>query len=396
MRSECADQIVTRKICVVTGTRADYGLLRRILEGVRQSAGLELQLIATGTHLSPEFGLTYREIETDGFRIDAKIEMLLSSDTWTGLTKAVGLGIVGFTDALGCLEPDIVVVLGDRFEILAATQAALFSGVCIAHISGGEVTEGALDDTIRHCITKMARYHFVAAEVYRQRVIQLGEQPDCVFNVGDPGLDDIERLPLLSREVLGATIGLDAKRKFLLVTYHPTTTGDADPAEGTRALLDALDEFPACSVLITKSNADAGGRVINTMVDTYAAANPERVVASTSLGRLNYLSAMKHCSAVVGNSSSGIVEAPAMGVPTVNIGSRQQGRLKASSVIDCARDRASLVAAINQALSADFRQIAAKTVSLYGNCDASTRIVKKLGEVDIERRHAKRFYDRPA
>jgi UDP-N-acetylglucosamine 2-epimerase (non-hydrolysing)/GDP/UDP-N,N'-diacetylbacillosamine 2-epimerase (hydrolysing) len=387
---------VSRKICVVTGTRADYGLLRWIIEGIRQAPGLELQLIATGMHLSPEFGLTYREIENDGFRIDAKVEMLLSSDTWTGLTKAVGLGIVGLTDALGSLEPDIVVVLGDRFEILAAAEAALFSGVCIAHISGGEVTEGALDDTIRHCITKMARYHFVAAEPYRQRVIQLGEQPDAVFNVGDPGLDNIERLPMLSRDVLGATTGLDTTRNFLLVTYHPTTTGDADPAEGMRALLDALDEFPALSVLITKSNADAGGRVLNTMVDTYAADNVKRVVASTSLGRLNYLSAMRHCSAVVGNSSSGIVEAPAMGVPTVNVGSRQQGRLKAGSVIDCAPDRAAVVAAIKKALSAEFKQIAAKAVSLYGNCDASTRIVKKLGEVDIERRHPKRFYDWPA
>ena len=198
---------MSRKICVVTGSRADYGLLRWVMEGIRQSPGLELQVIATGMHLSPEFGLTHREVENDGFRIDAKIETLLSSDTSVGLTKSVGLGTIGFADAYESLQPDIVVVLGDRFEILAATQAALFSGVCIAHISGGEVTEGALDDTIRHCITKMARYHFVAAEPYRQRVIQLGEQPDCVFNVGDPGLDNIKRLPLLTRDVLGATIG---------------------------------------------------------------------------------------------------------------------------------------------------------------------------------------------
>ena len=387
---------MSRKICVVTGSRADYGLLRWVMEGVRGTPDLELQLIATGMHLSPEFGLTYREIERDGFSIDASIDTLLSSDTWVGLTKAVGLGTIGFAEAFERLRPDIVVVLGDRFEILAATQAAFFSGASIAHISGGEVTEGALDDTVRHCITKMARYHFVAAEPYRQRVIQLGEQPNCVFNVGDPALDSMERLPLLSRKALGDAIGLDTRASFFLVTYHPTTTGDADTAESMRALLAALDEFGAFSVLITKSNADTGGRVINAMVDAYAAANRERVLATTSLGQLHYLSAMRHCTAVVGNSSSGIVEAPALGVPTVNIGSRQHGRLKASSVIDCDPDRPAIVAAVKRALSAEFRKAAATTVSLYGNCDASARIVSALREVDIDRRHPKRFYDLPA
>jgi UDP-hydrolysing UDP-N-acetyl-D-glucosamine 2-epimerase len=354
-----------------------------------------LQVIATGMHLSPEFGLTYREIENDGFHIDAKIEMLISSDTSTGLIKSIGVGTIGFADAYGRLEPDIVVVLGDRFEILAATQAAFFAGICISHISGGEVTEGALDDTIRHCITKMSRYHFVAAESYRQRVVQLGEPPDCVFNVGDPGLDSIERLPLLSRDDLSTETGLDTSRAFLLVTYHPTTTGESDPVQSMQALLDALDEFPTFSVLLTKANADIGGRVINGLVDAYAAGHPGRVLAATSLGQLNYLSAMRHCAAVVGNSSSGIVEAPAMGVPTVNIGNRQHGRLKASSVIDCEQDRACIVAAIKRAVSAEFRRTATQTVSLYGNCDASIRILNKLREVDIQRRYPKRFYDLP-
>jgi UDP-hydrolysing UDP-N-acetyl-D-glucosamine 2-epimerase len=365
------------------------------MDGIRQTTGLELQVIVTGMHLSPEFGLTYREIEKDGFGIDARIEMLISSDTSTGVTKSVGLGTIGFADAYVRLQPEMVVVLGDRFEIFAAAQAALFAGICICHISGGEVTEGAIDDTVRHCITKMASYHFVAAEEYRQRVVQLGEQPDCIFDVGDPGLDNIERLPLLARNELCAQIGLDTSKPYLLVTYHPVTAGESDPGRGMQALLGALDEFPAFSVLITKANADAGGRAINAMVDAYAAAQPGRVVAATSLGQLNYLSAMKHCVAVVGNSSSGIVEAPAMGIPTVNIGNRQRGRLKASSVIDCAEGQAHIVDAIKQAVSAEFKKKAAHTVSLYGNCDASTLILNKLAELDTTGRLPKRFHDLP-
>lgn len=360
---------------------------------IRQTPGLELQVIATGAHLAPEFGSTYREIEGDGFRIDARIEMLLASDTWVGVTKAVGLGVIGFADAFDRLTPDIVVLLGDRFEILAAAQGALFSGASIAHISGGEVTEGSVDDTIRHCVTKMARYHFVAAEPYRQRVIQLGESPDCVFNFGDPAPDDINELKLLDRRELRAAVGLDATRDFFLVTYHPTTTGDSDPAGELQALFDALDRFPTQSVLITKSNADAGGRQINSMIDRYAGTHGGRVVAAPSLGRLKFLSAMKDCSSVVGNSSAGIVEAPFMHVPAVNIGSRQSGRLRATSVIDCAPDCAGIVEAIKRALSEPFKAIAAGTVSPYGDGNASARIVKKLSEVEIDRRHPKRFYD---
>ncbi len=386
---------MTRKICFVTGTRADYGLLRGLMESVGQTSGLELQVIVTGMHLAPEFGLTYREIEKDGIRIDARIEMLVSSDTPAGTTKSIGLGVIGFADAFANLNPDIVVVLGDRFEILAAAQAAFIAGICICHISGGEVTEGAVDDTIRHCITKMARYHFVAAEQYRHRVIQLGEQPDSVFNVGDPALDNIERLSLLDRKTLCGKTGLAAEREFFLVTYHPVTTGESDPAQNMQALLDALDEFPDYSLLLSKANADAGGRIMNAMIDAYAAAHPARVIAVASLGQLNYLSAMKHCAAVVGNSSSGIVEAPAIRVPTVNIGNRQSGRLKADSIIDCAEDKAQIVAALKQAISPAFRETAGRTVSLYGNCNATMQILKKLGELDCRKRVPKRFYDLP-
>lgn len=386
---------MNRKICVVTGTRADYGLLRWVIDGIRRTDGLELQIAVTGMHLAPEFGLTYREIENDGFEVDVKIESQTSSDTAVGLTKSVGLGLIGFADAFERLKPDIVVVLGDRFEILAAAEAAFFAGICVAHISGGEVTEGALDDAMRHCITKLSRYHFVAAEVYRLRVIQLGEPPENVFNVGDPGLDNIARLPLLSLDELGVTTGLDVSRPYFLVTYHPTTTGGSNVAENMRSLLEALDDFPTFGVLLTKSNADVGGRTLNAMIDTFSLAQPGRVLAATSLGQLNYLSAVKHCAAVIGNSSSGIVEAPGLGVPTVNIGKRQDGRLKASSVIDCPEDRLSIVAAIKRAVSADFRKSAALTQSLYGKCEASMQIVSKLRMVAAERHHPKRFYDLP-
>jgi UDP-hydrolysing UDP-N-acetyl-D-glucosamine 2-epimerase len=386
---------LNRKICVVTGARAEYGLLYWVIEGIRQTPGLDLQIIACGMHLAPEFGMTYQEIEADGFHIDAKVEMLLSSDTPTGVAKSMGLGMIGFADAFARLEPDVVLVLGDRFEILCATQSAFVAGICVVHISGGEVTEGALDDSFRHCITKMARYHFVAAEAYRRRVIQLGEQPDCVFNVGDPGLDNIARLRIPDFAELCVSAALRIAKPYFLVTFHPATSDGPKPEVELQPLFDALDEFPDHGVLLTKSNADAGGRGLNDMIDAYALARPDRVVAVTSLGRVRYLSAMKHCVAVVGNSSSGIVEAPAMGVPTVNVGTRQQGRLKASSVIDCADERGSIVEAITRALTPEFRQLAAATQSLYGNCDASTQITSKLATLDVARWRPKRFYDWP-
>jgi UDP-hydrolysing UDP-N-acetyl-D-glucosamine 2-epimerase len=386
---------MTRKICVVTGTRAEYGLLYWVMAGIRQTPGLELQIIACGMHLAPEFGLTYREIEADGFHIDAKVDMLLSCDTPAGIAKSIGLGTIGFADAFARLKPDVVLVLGDRFEIFCATQTAFVAGICIAHISGGEVTEGALDDSFRHCITKMSRYHFVAADAYLRRVIQLGEQPDSVFNVGDPGLENIARMPLLDLPELCARTGLHIDSPYFLVTFHPTTSDGPKSEVGLQALLEALDEFPDYGVLLTRSNADAGGRALNDMIDAYAISRPGRVVAVTSLGCVQYLSAMRHCAAVVGNSSSGIVEGPAMRVPTVNVGTRQQGRLKAESVIDCGDERTSIVKAITRAVTPEFRRAATTTVSLYGKCDTSTLITSKLATLDIASWHPKRFYDLP-
>lgn len=382
-----------KTICVVTGSRAEYGILKWLIRELADDPDIRLQLVATGMHLMPDFGLTYRAIEADGFTIDRKVEMMLSSDTATGMAKTVGLGVLGFADAFASLQPDAVVVLGDRIEMLAVAQAAFVSGHAVAHISGGEVTEGAIDDAIRHAITKMSLYHFVAAEAYRQRVIQLGESPDRVFNVGDPGLDSMSRLALLDRAALCAQVGLDPARPFFLVTYHPVTLGSEPLEPQMHALLAALDRQPDYQVLLTKPNADAGGRALSGMVDDYARRQPERVIASTSLGQLRYLSAMKHCAAVVGNSSSGIVEAPAMHRPTVNIGTRQDGRLRAASIIDCAADADQIGAALERAVSPQFQATVATTTSLYGQGSASTRIREILKEVPLGRHLPKRFHD---
>lgn len=382
-----------RRICVVTGSRAEYGILYWLLREIREDPQLQLQLIATGMHLAPEFGSTWRAIEADGFPIDRKVEMLVASDSELGVTKSVGLGVIGFADAFASLAPDVVVVVGDRFEILAAAQAAFLAGIPLAHISGGELTEGAVDDVIRHVITKFSRYHFVASEEYRKRVIQLGEPPEFVFNVGDPALDNIVRLELLTREALSAAVGFDLSRAFFLTTYHPVTAGAADRLPGLQEMLDALDAFPQFAVLITRANADAGGRKVSRLLDSYAGQRRGRVHISTSLGQLNYLSAMRHCAAVVGNSSSGIIEAPAMGKPTVNIGTRQSGRLKATSIIDCEPSREAIRQALERAVSPEFQASAAGTISLYGNSSASTRICAALKRLDLTRYVAKRFHD---
>ncbi|MEP7294603.1 MAG: UDP-N-acetylglucosamine 2-epimerase [Burkholderiales bacterium] len=382
-----------RKICVVTGSRAEYGILYWLIRELADDPDIQLQLVATGMHLMPEFGSTFRAIEADGFTIDRKVEMMISSDTPTGMAKSVGLGVLGFADVFDSLAPDAVVVLGDRFEMLAVAQAAFVSGYVVAHISGGEVTEGAIDDAIRHAITKLSRYHFVAAERYRERVIQLGEQPERIFNVGDPGLDNIARLKLLDRAALCHDVGLDPALPFFLVTYHPVTLGATPSERQMQALLDALDERSDHQVLITKPNADAGGRLLSLMVDEYARKNAPRVVASTSLGQLRYLSAMKHCAAVVGNSSSGIVEAPAMARPTVNIGQRQDGRLRATSIVDCSTEPAAILSALDRVASKSFQRTLTGTISLYGQCDASTRIREILKRVELGRHLPKPFHD---
>lgn len=365
------------RICVVTGSRAEYGLLYWLLWELDEDPAIDLRLVVTGMHLSPEFGNSVSQIRQDGFRIDAVVESLLSSDTSNGITKSVGLGIIGFADAYRNMAPDAVIVLGDRFETFAAAQAAMFADIPIVHIHGGETSEGAFDEAIRHSITKMAHLHFVAADAYRKRVIQLGESPDRVENVGAAGLDHLQRTPLLDREALEKNLGLKLGSPLFLVTYHPVTVGDSDPAASVALLLDALDRFDA-TVVLTYPNADTGGRSIITAIDSFVAKNPQRRKAFASLGQQRYLSLMRIADAVVGNSSSGLIEAPALKRATVNIGERQKGRLKATSVIDAAEDTADIERAIRLALSSDFQRQLGDTISLYGQGNAARSMVARL------------------
>lgn len=367
-----------RKIAVFTGTRAEYGLLHWLLRDIRDDSDLELQVIAAAMHFAPEFGETWREIAADGFAVDARVEMLLSSDTAVGVAKSMGLGTIGFADALDRLAPDLLVVLGDRSEALAIAQTALILGIPIAHIHGGEVTEGAYDDAIRHAITKMASLHFVAAAPYARRVIQMGAPPDRVFNVGAVGLDHFQRGETPSLATLSSELGFAFNRPFVLVTYHPVTAGDEDPVTTTQALLAALDTVPDHQVLITFPNSDNGGRAITSLLTEYAAADPARVVAVPSLGFRRYKAAMAQTSAVIGNSSSGIIEAPAFGVPTVNIGMRQLGRLAGPSVLHCAPTRDAISTTLHWALSPAGQQMALEAENPYGAGDSTGQIIAAI------------------
>ena len=387
------DNPVTRKICVVTGTRAEYGLLYWLMREIQDDPGLQLQLVATGMHLSPEFGLTYKQIEADGFTIDAKVEMLLSSDTPVGIAKSIGLGVIGFADALARLNPDILVVLGDRYEIFAAAQAAMTAKIPIAHIHGGETTAGAMDEAMRHAITKMAHFHFTAAEPYRRRVIQLGELPERVLNYGAPGLDNLRKTSLLAKAEFQKAIDFQLGAVSFLVTYHPVTLSLEGPEKPFLEMLKALDHFSKARIIFTKANADASGRIINQSLDDYARKNPARVKVFTSMGPLLYWSAMQHVDIVVGNSSSGIIEAPVLQKPAVNIGDRQRGRLRADSVIDCEEKEPAIVAAIETGLSPGFKSRLAKVVCPYGHGDASVKIKEYLRKVPLQNVLMKKFHD---
>lgn len=378
-----------RKICIVTGTRAEYGLLYWLLKRIQSDPELELQIISTGMHLSPEFGLTYKQIEEDGFVINEKVEMLLSSDTDIGVAKSLGLGTIGFSDALGHLKPDILVVLGDRFEILAAAQVAMVLKIPIAHIHGGEKTFGAYDDSIRHAITKMSYLHFVSTEEHRARVIRLGEHPSRVFNVGAPGIENIKKIKLLSKKELEDVLDISLKEPIFLITYHPTTLSQ-DPTEGTEELLNALEYFKEATMIFTKANADENGRKINSCINKFVSQNYTRRKMFNSLGQLRYLSLLKYANVTVGNSSSGLLEAPYLGTPSVNIGNRQKGRAKPNSVIDCPPEETQIVAAINQALKFTFNEY--EKYEIFGDGNTSIRILDILKKVKITST-MKEFYD---
>ncbi len=383
---------MSRKVCVATGTRAEYGLLRWVMEGIRATPGLELQIIATGMHLSPEFGLTYREIEQDGFLIDRKVEMLLSSDSPVGLAKSMGLGLIGCGEALQQLRPDLMLVLGDRFEIFSAAAAAMVARIPVAHLHGGEATEGAFDEAIRHSITKMSHLHFVATEEYRKRVIQLGEHPDRVFLVGGLGIDNIKKLTLLDRKALEVSLGFELGTRNLLITFHPVTLENATSSQQMSELLAALEPLEDTRLIFTMPNADTGSRVLFGMVERFVAAHDNARVF-TSLGQLRYLSCIRHVDGVVGNSSSGLIEVPSFGKGTINIGDRQRGRLKAESVIDCSPDRQSIAAALQRLYSPAF-QATLKTVrNPYGEGGASEKIVRVLRDYPLESILKKSFHD---
>jgi UDP-N-acetylglucosamine 2-epimerase (non-hydrolysing) len=368
-----------KKIAVFTGTRAEYGLLYWLIEDIQNSRELQLQLLVTGTHLSPEFGLTYTQIEADGFAITEKVEMLLSSDSAAGTAKSLGLGVIGFADALARMKPDIIVVLGDRFEALAVAQTALILRIPVAHIHGGEITEGAYDDAIRHAISKLSLLHFTSTEEHRNRVIQLGENPDRVFNVGAIGLDHLKRTQLMNIEDLSTALQFELDAPFFLVTYHPVTLATEPVKESFNQLLQALDEFTSHKVVLTYPNADAGGREIIPLLERYASSQPKRVKAIPSLGQTRYLSAVKYADAVIGNSSSGIIEVPSFKVPTVNIGERQRGRAAASSVVQCQPDKVNITKAINTAL----RKSCDDVINPYGTGNTSQAIIKQLETSDL-------------
>ncbi len=381
-----------RKICIFTGSRAEYGLLKPLMDEIKNDNDLKLQLVISGMHLSPEFGLTYKEIEKDGFAVDEKVEMLLSSDTPVGISKSIGLGIISYADVLERLKPDITVVLGDRFEALAFAVTSFTLKIPIAHLYGGEITIGALDDGYRHAITKLAYLHFTSTNEYRKRVIQLGEEPERVFNVGALGIDNIKKMNLLTKRELEKIFGRKLKKRNLLITFHPVTLSEQPLEEQFNELLKALDELKDTLLIFTKSNADIEGRKINRLIDEYVSKNKEKAIVFTNMGQVLYLSTMQYVDAVVGNSSSGIIEAPSFKIGTINIGERQKGRIKAKSVIDCEPKYESIKKAFDILYSKKFQDSLKSVENPYGNGNAAIRIKKVLKNFPI-RSLKKKFYD---
>lgn len=377
-----------------TGTRAEYGILSNLMRLINQDDDLQLQIIATNMHLSPEFGLTYKEIERDGFTIDKKVEMLLSSDTSVGTLKSMGLATIGFADALDELRPDLVVILGDRYEMLAAAQSCMISRVPIAHLYGGEITEGAYDDAIRHAITKLSHLHFTSTEEYRNRVIQMGEQPERVFHVGSLGIDNILHEGIIPLEELEESLNFKFGEQFLLVTFHPVTMEQGTASEQCGALLKALEEvLPRYKVLFTLPNSDTDGRDILKLIQEFVKEHPEDSIAVTSLGKKRYYSALKHASAVVGNSSSGLVEAPTMHIPTLNIGNRQKGRCRGASIVDCEASHESIRNGLYKALSKEMREVAKSSENPYYKIETLGQIFQTIKSYLLENLTVKSFYN---
>ena len=373
-----------KKIAIFTGTRAEYGLLKELMVAIKNSTDLTLQIMASGTHFSPEFGYTYQNIIDDGFAITESIEMLMSSNTPIGTVKSMGVALIGFADALQRMKPDCLIILGDRYEALAAAQASFFLRIPIIHIHGGEITEGAYDDAIRHAITKLSLFHFTSTEEYRNRVIQLGESPNRVFNVGAIGLDYINNFKnkFLSKLELSKSLNFEINKPFFLITYHPVTLAHEEPAETFHNLISALDTFPEHQIIITYPNADDGGRIIIKLIESYANSNSQRILATPSLGQIRYLSAAKLADAVTAHSSSGIIEIPSLNTPTINIGSRQRGRLAARSILNCGTTTKDMSAAIKNAIEIKYLQDESYYSNPYGQGDTTSKILAKIRSID--------------
>lgn len=367
-----------KNICIITGTRAEYGLLCPLIKKINEDDQFNLQLLVTGMHLSPEFGLTYKQIKEAGYKIDEKVEILLSSDTSIGISKSMGLAIISFSEVFDRLKPDMVVVLGDRYEIFSAVSVANISRIPVCHLHGGETTEGAFDENLRHSITKMSYLHFTSTEEYRKRVIQLGESPDRVFNVGAIGIENIKKMNLLSKEELERSINFKLDKKYAIVTFHPVTLENNTAKNQFKELLLVLDKIKDLKVIFTKANSDTDGRIINNMIDEFVLTDKERFISFTSMGSLRYLSAIKYSDVVIGNSSSGIVEVPSFNKPTVNIGDRQKGRIQAKSIINCEPIKQEIEKAIEKALSKEFLANIKDVKNPYGDGNVSDKVIEKI------------------
>ena len=383
-----------KRVCVITGSRAEYGLLYPLLKELSEDKKyFELRIIVTGMHISPEFGLTYKEIEKDGFKINERVDISLISDTSAGISRSTGLAVAGFAKAYDKLRPDIVIGLGDRFEFFGAVTAALISRIPVAHISGGEITEGVFDNSLRHAITKMSHVHFTALEEYRKRVIQMGESPETVFTVGALALDNIKNLKLLSRKELERQLGIKFDTHNLLVTFHPVTLEDNSAREQFWDLLKALDGLKETKIIFTKANADIDGSVINKMLDEYVRKNFNKACVFASMGRFCYLSAMQYVDAMVGNSSSGIIEAPSFKIGTINIGDRQKGRVRTESVIDCLPKVQDIKRAFMICYSHRFRKRLQGMANPYGDGKTAGKIKNILKKIDLTNILKKSFYN---
>lgn len=384
-----------KRIGIMTGTRAEYGLLKPLMQEINKDNDLELYLIVSGMHLSPEFGMTYQEIEEDGFEINAKVEMLLSSDSLAGISKSIGLGVIGFADEFQRADLDMLILLGDRYEALSAAICAMVMRIPIAHLHGGELTEGAIDEGIRHSITKMSYLHFTSTEQYRNRVIQLGENPERVFYVGALGVENIKKINLMTKEELERSIHFEIDENTVVVTYHPVTLENNTVEEQFLNLLKVLDRNPKIRMIFTKANADTNGRIVNELIDKYAAQNSERACAFMSLGQKRYLSALKYCRIVIGNSSSGIIEAPSFGKPIINIGDRQKGRICADSVINCGYTQQEIQQAMETALTEEFENKARNCRNPYEKENTAANIISVIKDylLNDKIKLKKGFYD---